>query len=51
MKYLNGQLRNESEATLCLKARAGRTLNREEYLPIVVLCVVLAILLLNGWLG
>lgn len=53
MKYHNdGVLRNEQDSTLWLRPGAQkRTLTWKEYLPLVVLGVVLASLLMNGLLG
>lgn len=47
MKYLNGKLRNDLDETLCLNAFAlQRDMNWDEYLPMVVLCLLSAGLLL-----
>lgn len=52
MKYLNGQLRNEQDSTLCMAAYAHkRDMTVEEYVPVVVLVVLLASLLGGILLG
>jgi len=46
MKYLNGQLRNERDATLLFKPKnLKQDLNWKEYFPMVVLGVLLGLLL------
>ncbi len=44
MKYLNGQLRNEQDSTLCMPAYT-QNMTVEEYVPVVALVVLLASLL------
>jgi len=49
MKYLNGQLHNENDVTLCMRIFSPKQkMNLAEYLPMMVLCTILAILLLSG---
>lgn len=52
MKYLNGQLPNKLDETLCLYVFARqRNMNWAEYVPIVLLCLLSAALLLVAWVG
>jgi hypothetical protein len=52
MKYLNGQLRNEHDATLCTSAYSRkRNMTVEEYVPIVALIALMASFLVEGLLG
>lgn len=52
MKYLNGQLRNEHDTTLLMRTGSHKQhLSVAEYVPIVVLCLVLVGVLMNGLLG
>ena len=52
MKYLNGQLRNEHDSTLCVSAYSERrNMTVEEYVPIVSLVVLMVSFLLDGLLG
>lgn len=49
MKYLNGQLHNEQDVTLCMRAFAPKQkMSLEEYLPMIVLCLIMGILLMSG---
>lgn len=48
MKYHNAHIRNEQDSTLCLRAYSQKqNLSRDESIPIVVLCMLLAGLLLS----
>lgn len=52
MKYLNGRLRNEHDATLCVSSYTEkRNLTVEEYVPIVALVVLMVSFLLDGLLN
>ena len=49
MKYLNGQLHNQHDVTLCIRAFAPKPkMSLEEYLPVIVLCLIMGILLMSG---
>lgn len=52
MKYLNGQFRNEHDATLCVTAYTEkRNMTVEEYVPVVALVVLMLSFLLDGLLN
>lgn len=52
MKYLNGKLRAEQDSTLCFRPDSlKQKLNWVEYLPIVVLGILMSALLLKYLLG
>lgn len=49
MKYLNGRLRNEQDATLCMRPYAQKDeLNWKEYVPFAFLTALMLGLLLDG---
>lgn len=51
MKYLNGQLRNEFDSTLCMNAYSRKSaMTVEEYVPIVALAALIASLLISALL-
>lgn len=47
MKYYNGQLRNELDDTLCFRPKTHKV-NWKEYVPFVVLALLMVGLLING---
>ena len=51
MKYLNGQLRNELDSTMCLSAYGRKkSMTAEEYVPLVALGVLIASMLASALL-
>lgn len=49
MKYLNGQLHNEHDVTLCMRIYAPKkAMSLNEYLPMIVLCLIMGALLMSG---
>ncbi|MDD2721980.1 MAG: hypothetical protein PHH47_11800 [Gallionella sp.] len=51
MRFHNGQLHNERDVTICMRAYSPKQeMNFEEYLPVVVLALIMGVLLVSGLL-
>lgn len=51
MKFYNGQLHNERDVTICMRAYAPKQkMNPDEFLPMFVLAMIMGVLLVSGLL-
>lgn len=49
MKYVNGHLHNEHDVTICISMyQTRKKMSMEEFLPMLVLCLIMAVLLMSG---